>query len=243
MLPRKRVCFDNSSLKGEQKARGYDPIGRHTIALRTFYRGLVDHSRKVRQRKSPGPLPRMPEYPADYPTPYLLEKLRKRRKAKQRLVFKPHISNKKVEEIRTFAIRRILLQIGFDVENMKNDDSALVHLSHVVDIFLQSFVDRMRYHKNSILFCNTESLWNPLETSLREWGFGGVSGIVRYFNDEFVKMHDVLYSDCINKYLQVIDEKPPVQSKLCNSQVSQDIPNSSRVVIVNNDGNELPHDQ
>lgn len=237
MPPRKRVYFNNSSLEGEQKARGYhpyDPIGRHTIALRTFYRGLVDHNRKVRQRKSPGPLPRMPEYPTDYPTPYLLEKLRKRRYlAKQRLVFKPNISNKKVEEIRTFAIRRILLQIGFDVENMKNDDSALVHLSHVVDTFLQSFVDRMRYHKNSILFCNTENLWDPLETSLQEWGFGGVSGIVRYFNDEFVKMHDVLYSDCIKKQLRLIDKKPPV---------IQDIPNS-RVVIVNNDGNELPHDQ
>lgn len=244
MSTNKRVRFDNNSLERENKLQpSYDPIGRHVIALRTFYRGLVDHNRKVRQRNSPGPLPRMPGYPRNYPTPFFLEKLRKRMYlAKKRLVFKANISNKKVEVLRIFAIRRILFQIGFDVENMKNDDNALVHLSQVVDTFLQSFVDRMRYHKNSKMFCNTESVWDPLETTLQEWGFGGVSGIARYFYGEFVKMHDALYSDCIKKQLQVINAKPPVQKELCNSPVSQDIPDSC-AVIVNNDENELPHDQ
>lgn len=245
MPPKKRVRLDNSSKEEEKKPQdfAYDPIGSHVLALRTFYRRLVDHRRKLGQRKSPGSIPRMPDYPRNYPTPNFLEKLRKRKYlAKQRLVFKPHISQKKVEEIRTFAIKRILLQIGFDVGNMKDDDNALVHLSHVVDTFLQSFVDRMRYHKNSKDLCNTENAWDTLEITLQEWGFGGVFGIGRYFYGEFVKMHDALYNDCVEEQLQVINEKPPVQRKFRKSLVSQDVPNSNAVTL-NNDGNELSQDQ
>lgn len=247
MPPKKRARFDNScNCKAREKKPQddvCDPIGSHVIALRTFYRRLVDHRRKIRQGKSTGPIPRMPEYPRNYPTHSFLEKLRKRKYlTKQRLIFKPHISQKKVDEIRTCAIKKILLQIGFDAENMKDDDIALVHLSHVVDIFLQSFVDRMRFHKSSKILHNAKNIWDALETTLQEWRFGGVFGIGRYFYGEFVKMHDALFSDCIKKRIQVINEKPPVQKKLCNSLISQDIPNSN-AVIVNNDEDKLPQVQ
>lgn len=48
-------------------------------------------------------------------------------------------------------------------------------------------------------------LQDPLETTLQEWGFQGVRGIVKYFYGDFTKMTETLADDC--EYLIEEDKK------------------------------------